>query len=278
VGGLIASRLIPAYGWPSIFIVGGALPLVIALTLLVCLPESLAFLINRGKPAERIARTFKRVFPKAEVPEGASFVFAHERKAKADVRELFVGGRAAGTLLLWVAYFFAFMILVTNSSWVPTLLRPLGVPVESSAVALAMYNFGSLFGSGAAGLLVETFGPVFILSLSMLGGAVAFASIGWSAPSVTLVTISETAFGFLVGTASSGLLALAAIYYPSAIRSTGVGWATAVGRFGSFTGPLVVGALLSAHWSVHVIFTTLGASIVIGAVACMLIPSERAKS
>jgi AAHS family 4-hydroxybenzoate transporter-like MFS transporter len=112
----------------------------------------------------------------------------------------------------------------------------------------------------------------------MLGGAVAFASIGWSAPSVTLVTISETAFGFLVGTASSGLLALAAIYYPSAIRSTGVGWATAVGRFGSFTGPLVVGALLSAHWSVHVIFTTLGASIVIGAVACMLIPSERAKS
>jgi MFS transporter, AAHS family, 4-hydroxybenzoate transporter len=278
VGGLIASRLIPAYGWPSIFIVGGTLPLVIALALLVALPESLAFLINRDKPAERIARTFRRVFPRADVPQGATFVFAREAKAKADVRELFVGGRAAGTLLLWVAYFFAFMILVTNSSWVPTLLRPLGVPVESSAVALAMYNFGSLFGSGAAGLLVETFGPVFILSLTMLGGGVAFALIGWSAPSVTLVTIAETAFGFLVGCASSGLIALAAIYYPSAIRSTGVGWATAMGRFGSFVGPLVVGSLLAAHWSVHVIFTVVGASIVIGAIACVLMPSSRAKS
>jgi AAHS family 4-hydroxybenzoate transporter-like MFS transporter len=112
----------------------------------------------------------------------------------------------------------------------------------------------------------------------MIGGAVAFAAIGWSAPSVTMVTISESAFGFLVGTASSGLLALAAIYYPSAIRSTGVGWATAMGRFGSFVGPLVVGALVAAHWSVHTIFTAVAASIMIGAVACMLMPSGRAKS
>jgi len=277
-GGLIASRLIPAYGWQSIFLVGGTLPLVIAAILLIALPESLAFLINSGKPVERIARTFRRVFPRADAPPNANFVFAREAKTKADVRELFSGGRAAGTLLLWVAYFFAFMILVTNSSWVPSLLRPLGVPVESSAVALAMFNFGSLFGSGAAGLLIETFGPVLILSATMLGGAAAFASIGWAAPSVTFIMIAETAFGFLVGCASSGLIALAAIYYPSAIRSTGVGWATAMGRFGSFVGPLVVGSLLAAHWSVHTIFTAVGASIVIGAIACMLMPSSRAKS
>ncbi|HEY6831753.1 MAG TPA: MFS transporter [Pseudolabrys sp.] len=278
LGGLIASRLIPAYGWPSIFIVGGVLPLLIALALVVALPESLAFLINRDKPAARIARTFKLVFPKADAPDGATFVFAREPKAKADLRELFVSGRARGTLLLWVAYFFAFMILVTNSTWTPTLLRGLGVPVQSSALALAMFNFGSLFGSAAAGALVEALGPLFILSLTMIGGAVAFAAIGWSAPSVTMVTISESAFGFLVGTASSGLLALAAIYYPSAIRSTGVGWATAMGRFGSFVGPLVVGALVAAHWSVHTIFTAVAASIMIGAVACMLMPSGRAKS
>jgi AAHS family 4-hydroxybenzoate transporter-like MFS transporter len=205
-------------------------------------------------------------------------VFAREPRAKADVRELFMSGRARGTLLLWVAYFFAFMILVTNSSWTPSLLRVVDVPVQSSAIAMAIFNFGSLFGSAAAGALVEAFGPVLILSLTMIGGAIAFASIGLSAPSVTLVTIFECAFGVLVGAASSGLLALAAIYYPSAIRSTGVGWATAMGRFGSFVGPLVVGTLLAAHWSVHTIFTVVGASILIGAVACMLMPSSRTKS
>ncbi len=270
VGGVMASYMIPVYGWQSIFIFGGTVPLVIALLLIVALPESIAFLINRNRPPEQIARSLRRVFPALDVPADASFVFRRDENRDASVGQLFAEGRAAGTLLLWVAFFFAFMILVTNSSWTPSLLRSVGVPVEQAALALAMFNFGSLFGSAVAGALVAALGPARVLSLTLVGGAIAYAFVGWAAPSIVGITIAQAAFGLLLGCASSGLIALAAIYYPSAIRSTGVGWATAMGRFGSFVGPLVVGALVGRHLNVQTIFTAVAASILIGALACVL--------
>ena len=275
VGGLMASRMIPAYGWHSIFIVGGIIPLAIALLLIVALPESAAFMINRGKPGQRIARTLRRIFPGIAVADEAVFIMRRDESGRVAVGELFAAGRGFGTVLLWIAFFFAFMILVTNSSWSPSLLRNLGVPVERSAVALAIFNFGSLFGSAAAGALIAAFGPAWVLGLTSIGGAIAYALVGWAAPSVTGIIIAQAAFGVLLGCASSGLIALAAIYYPSAIRSTGVGWATAIGRFGSFVGPLAVGTLLAKHWPVHTIFFAVGGSTLIGAVACLIMPRRK---
>lgn len=269
VGGLIGSYIIPAYGWHSIFIVGGVAPLIIAVVLIFALPESAAFLINRGKPSAQIAATLRRIFPHDIFSDDSTFVLRQEESRDASVRQLFTAGRATGTVLLWVAFYFAFMVLVTNSSWSPSLLRGVGVPIAASAISLAVFNFGSLFGSAVAGALITAFGPVRVLPVTLAGGALAYAIIGWLAPSIAAITIAQALFGLLLGCASSGLIALAAIYYPSAVRSTGVGWATAIGRFGSFSGPLVVGALLGAHWSVATIFACVGGSVVIGAIACL---------
>lgn len=276
VGGFLGSWIIPTYGWHSIFIVGGIVPVVIAFALIAALPESVAFLINRGRPREQIVGILRRIYPTHAFADDVHFT-RRAQTTNASVSQLFSGGRAVGTILLWIAFFFAFMILVTNSSWTPSLLRSLDVPVEKSAVALAMFNFGSLFGSGVAGALVAALGPSGVLSLTLIGGAAAYAGVGWAAPSIVGVTIAQTAFGVLLGCASSGLIALAAIYYPSAVRSTGVGWATAMGRFGSFVGPLVVGTLVGAHWGVQTIFTAVAASILIGAVACLLMPRSKAQ-
>jgi AAHS family 4-hydroxybenzoate transporter-like MFS transporter len=268
VGGLLASRLIPAYGWPSVFIVGGVAPLVLSVLLLFVLPESAAYLINSGKPADRVAAVLRRVFPAVSIPAGASFTLRRDEVRDASVRHLFGEGRGLGTILLWVSFFFTFMILVTNSSWTPALLRGIGVPVGRSAVALAAFNFGSLFGSAVAGALLTRFGAYRVLPLSLAGGAVAYAFIGWAAPSFAGVTAAQTLFGLLLGCGSSGLIALAAIFYPSAIRATGVGWATALGRFGSFSGPLAVGALMGVGLDVQTIFAAVAGASLLGAVAC----------
>jgi MFS transporter, AAHS family, 4-hydroxybenzoate transporter len=271
IGGLVGSWIIPAYGWPSIFLLGGVAPLVLTVLLIFALPESAAFLINRGRPAARVRANLRRVFPKLSFADNVQFVFRQE-STNVSVGELFAGARARGTVLLWIAFFFTFMSLVTNSSWTPSLLRGIGVAIADSAIALALFNFGSLFGSAVAGALIAGFGPVVVLPVTLIAGAVAYAMIGWAAPSVAAISVAETAFGVLVGCASSGLIALAAVYYPSAIRSSGVGWATAMGRFGSFLGPLAVGALLAAHWPVHTIFVIIGSAIAIGAIACFLMP------
>ena len=271
VGGLLGSRIIPAYGWQSVFIVGGVLPIALSLILALALPESASFLVAAGRPADLIGRTLRRIFPDVAISGDTRFEFVRDSAARASVLELFRSGRAAGTLLLWVSFFFAFMILVTNSAWSPILLRRVGIAPEQSALALALFNFGSLFGSAAAGALLNRFGALRVLPSTLTLGALAYAAIGWAAPSLDAVMIAEGLFGLLLGCGSSGLIALSAITYPVAIRSTGVGWATGVGRLGSVTGPLVVGQLAGAQWEVPAIFLAAGGSVLIGAAASALI-------
>jgi MFS transporter, AAHS family, 4-hydroxybenzoate transporter len=267
VGGLLGSRIIPAYGWQSIFIVGGVLPILLSVIVATVLPESVSFLVAAGKSNERIGRTLGRIFPDVSIAGDIKFEFAREVAPKAAVLELFGSGRATGTLLLWVSFFFTFMILVTNSAWSPILLRRVGIATEQSALALALFNFGSLFGSAAAGMLLNRLGVLRVLPPALTLGALAYAMVGWSAPSFDAILVAEGLFGLLLGCASSALIALSADYYPVTIRSTGVGWATGIGRLGSVAGPLVVGVLVGAQWDVPTIFAVVGGSVLVGAVA-----------
>jgi AAHS family 4-hydroxybenzoate transporter-like MFS transporter len=246
------------------------LPILLSSILAMALPESVSFLVATGKSRDRIGRTLRRIFPDVTTTDETRFELARESAPRATVLELFGSGRAAGTLLLWASFFFAFMILVTNSAWSPILLRRVGIAAEQSALALALFNFGSLFGSAAAGMLLNRFGILRVLPPTLALGALAYAMVGWSAPSFGSVMMAEGLFGLLLGCASSGLIALSAIYYPVAIRSTGVGWATGMGRFGSFVGPLAVGQMVGAQWDVPAVFAVLGGSVLIGAVASAL--------
>jgi AAHS family 4-hydroxybenzoate transporter-like MFS transporter len=250
--------------------VGGVLPILLSVILATVLPESVSFLVAAGKPADRIVRTLRRIFPDISIADRMQFEIAKEIAHRATVFELFRSGRAVGTLLLWVSFFFAFMILVTNSSWSPILLRRVGIATEQTALALALYNFGSLFGSGAAGLLLNRLGVLRVLPPTLALGALAYLMVGWSAPSLDAVMVAEGLFGLLLGCASSGLIAQSAIYYPVEIRSTGVGWATGIGRLGSVAGPLAVGQMVGAQWDVPTIFAVAGGSVLIGAAASAL--------
>jgi len=270
IGGLLGSRIIPAYGWQSLFIVGGVLPIVLAMILAMALPESVSFLVAAGRPGDQIGRALRRIFPDLSITGDTRFELVGNTAARASVLELFRSGRSAGTLLLWVSFFFTFMILVTNSAWSPILLRRVGIAPEQSALALALFNFGSLFGSAAAGMLLNKFGALRVLPSTLALGALAYVAVGWSAPSLGAVMTSEGLFGLLLGCGSSGLIALSAITYPIAIRSTGVGWATGIGRLGSVAGPLAVGQMAGAQWEVPTVFLAAGGSVLIGAAASAL--------
>ena len=181
----------------------------------------------------------------ANLPEGARFVLSEGEGKGVPVRELFVPERAFGTAMLWVSFFVAFMLLVTNSAWSPILLKAEGMEVSRSALAMAVFNFGSVFGSSAAGWLITGSGRL-VLPLSFVVAAASFAAVGQGAPSPGLVTAAEGCSGLSMGCGSSGLIVFAALFYPTQIRSTGVGWSMGMGRFGSFVGPLMVGTLVAA--------------------------------
>jgi AAHS family 4-hydroxybenzoate transporter-like MFS transporter len=274
VGGLLASSIIPALGWEWLFWIGGILPIVLTAVIAFSLPESLGFLVSSGAPTAKISALLKSVCG-VQVPADATFVLGEERAERGSVRELFAHGRAFGTLLLWISFFVAYMQLVTNSAWSPILLSRVGVAVPSSAFALAVFNFGSVIGTSAAGWLIARFGGTVVMPVSLLGTTIAYGLIGYAAPDITQIVVLEGLVGLFLGCASSALIALSAIFYPTAIRSTGVGWAMALGRFGSFVGPLVVGSLLGAGWGIGAIFAAIAAPAIIAAVTAALIPSKQ---
>ena len=270
VGGLLGSWIIPALGWQSVFWVGGVLPLLLGAILVVALPESITLLVATAASADRVRRLLQNAYPTTSVPTDAKFVLNEERTGGVSVLRLFAMGRAVGTTVLWISFFIVFMMLVTNSAWAPTLLKREGIDIGQSALAMAAYNLGAMIGTVVAGWLVMGIGAAIVLPIVMLGSAVSLGLVGYAASSAQLVTTLEGLFGLFLGCGSSGLIALAAIYYPTAIRSTGVGWAMGMGRVGSFAGPLAVGSLVATGPSTVEVFVALGLPALIAAATTVI--------
>ncbi|HTF52821.1 MAG TPA: MFS transporter [Pseudonocardia sp.] len=278
LAGLLGSRLLSTTGWHGLFLVGGVAPLVLAVLMVLLLPESPIFLVARGAPVARIARVLAKVAPDLRVDAGTRFVGVQPRTGRAPVSRLFESGRRGSTLLLWAASFVAFGVLVVNSSWTPTLLAPLGLPVARTALALAVFNAGSVLATAAGGWLLTRFGARRVLPVAFAVAAVGVAGIGVAAPSLAGVAALQVLIGLGLGCASSGVIGLAAVAYPTAIRSTGVGWALGIGRVGSFSGPLLVAALVAAAWAVPGVFGLLGALCLVGGVAAAALRPMRAEA
>jgi MFS transporter, AAHS family, 4-hydroxybenzoate transporter len=273
LGGLLGSRIIPTVGWQWLFWIGGALPIALTLLLLALLPESLGFLVYSNAPSSRIAALLKR-YCGIDAPADAHFVTGEERLPGGNVTRLFSDGRTYGTILLWISSFIIFMQLVTNSSWSPTLLSHVGVPVPKTALALAAYNLSSVVGTSTAGLLITRYGAKVIMPLACLGTLLSYGLVGYAAPDIASITVLEALIGLTLGCSSTAIIALAALFYPTPIRSTGIGWAMGMGRLGSFAGPLMVGSLVGGGWAVGSIFAAIAAPALLAAVTGSLIPRK----
>jgi MFS transporter, AAHS family, 4-hydroxybenzoate transporter len=247
--GLVSSALIPTWGWPWVFYIGGIVPVAIAVALIAVLPESVRFLVLRGKDPERVRKILARISPEFAGSSGdVSFAVQEQKHTGAPVVRLFTEGRALATILLWIPNFMNLLLLYFLNSWLPTLLRESGMSVSAGVTAAAFTGLGGVFGTLVEGYLMNAGGAYFVL-LSEFGlGAVFMVLLAFFSHSFGLSVAAAFVLGSLVIGAQGGLNALAAKFYPTSMRSTGVGWALGVGRVGSIVGPVLAGSLLTAGW------------------------------
>jgi AAHS family 4-hydroxybenzoate transporter-like MFS transporter len=245
VGGLVAARLISRWGWQSVFVVGGVLPLIIGLVALVFLPESIRFLLVRGKDRTLVVRYLSRIAPDHgafdEVVAGGD----EHRAGGFAVAELFADRRTSVTLLLWVMFFMNLLDLYFINSWLPTVINDIGIRVETAIIITSMFQVGGAVGALLLGRFFDREGSFKFLAFTYLGAAVTIFLIGEVGVSVPLLTLTVFAAGIGVIGGQTGSNALTAEFYPTAIRSTGVGWALGIGRIGSIIGPTLGGMLLA---------------------------------
>lgn len=248
--GLLSAEMIRTWGWQWVFYIGGVIPLAIAILLIAMLPESVQFLAVRGKDPAKMRRTLEKVAPEFASSGGEIYVPTDEQRRKGvPVKYLFAEGRALGTILLWFPYFINLMLIYFISSWLPALLNEAGMTASAAVIATVFFDLGGLIACAGQGFLMNRIGAARMLIFDYALAAVFVGALGVLPRRVVIVGFLAFASGFVVIGAQAGLNALAARFYPTSARSTGVGWALGVGRLGSIVGPLVGGMLLGIGWS-----------------------------
>lgn len=268
LGGFLAAGLIPAYGWRSVFLVGGAIPLIFALVLWAAIPESIRFLTRRGDSGAQIAILLNRIAKSSSYRADQEYVLPEQKLSSFSVGYLFSDGRAVLTVLIWIAFFANLMVMYFLFNWMPTLFKQEGLPIGAAIKSTAIMNLGGVVGAIVLGRLIDRAGAVRILSLAYASAALFLAVIAFvDRSNATLLMPAVFMAGFGIAGAQIGMNALTAEIYPTAVRSTGVGWALGVGRVGSIIGPIIGGGLLALGWSPSLIFSLTIAPMLVAALS-----------
>jgi len=267
LGGIASAQLLPVIGWRGMLALGGILPLLLAPVLALRLPESLRFLVARGRAPERLLAIARRLDP--ALPDTHRFV-PDAASAASPVGELFRGGMLTGTLLLWATFFASLLIVYLVSSWTPTLLASIGVPLQRAALVTAMFQVGGTVGAIALGRLMDRFDPYRVLGTAYLAAAGFIVLCAGSAGSTWLLAAAIFGVGFCVSGSQVGVNALTAAYYPTSSRATGVSWSNAVGRCGSVLGSMAGGSMMAMDLGFQAIFSALAVPAVVAAAALTL--------
>lgn len=272
LGGAIAGNLIPVFGWQSVFYLGGAVPLLLLPVLLVSLPESIQVLTMRGNDGPRIAVLLRRINPAFAFDPAATTFMTHEVHAKGmPIALLFRDGRARVTLLLWVMFFINLLEIYFIANWLPTIASSAGIPQQQAVFATGVLFAGGIFATPILGILIDKFGAHRVLAATYALGGICIATMGHAVTSSTTLMVMAFCTGACIMTAQNGANALAAIYYPTIMRSSGVGWANGIGRIGSVVGPVLGGIVIGLHWSTPSIFLTAAGLTLLATVAVLLV-------
>ena len=266
LGGLLAAWLIPQFGWRAVFIVGGLAPLVLVPILVLRLPESVRFLATRGHAPARVAELLRQISPRTAFAPGVEFLVRETHLAGLPVAHLFRERRTPVTLLLWVVFFMSLLDIYFLANWLPTVLNDLGASVSQAVLIGSMLQVGGVVGTLALGSIIDRF-SFSALALVYFVAVFAVGAIGQLGHSAVLVSVAIFAAGFCVVGGQIAANALAAAFYPTSVRATGVGWALGIGRVGSIVGPLVGGVLLAGKWSTAAVFLAAAGAALCAALA-----------
>jgi MFS transporter, AAHS family, 4-hydroxybenzoate transporter len=267
VCGQLAGVLLPTLGWPSIFVIGGVVPLLMVLALALWLPESPRFLARKDNLSARETALLRRL----DITPGQGAAAGLDIARGNPIAMLFGKGYALQTVLLWVIFFCSLMNLFLFVYWMPEVLHLTGMTPPEAARATSFRELGAIFAVLYLGLLIDRSGPERALTANYAAGIVFIAAIALAAmPYVLLVGVIFLAGMTIIGS-QTGANATCGKLYPARMRTSGLGWALGIGRLGGIAAPVLGGWLLSLGLPPRQIFLSACLFAAIAAVATALL-------
>jgi MFS transporter, AAHS family, 4-hydroxybenzoate transporter len=266
IGGFIANALIPRYGWHSVFYFGGALPLLLAVAMIFLLPESAQLMVLRNKSRAQLAKWLNRISPGVNATATSEFVVREENKKGVPLMHLFREGRAVATILFWVVNFMNLLNLYALANWLAIVVTNMGYPTQAVLVSTTLQAGGTVGTFGLAWMVARG-GFVRVMAVTFTIAALSIAFIGQQGLSLPMIFVAVFIAGWCVVGSQPGLNALSGAYYPTYVRSTGVGAGLGVGRIGAIVGPLIGAQFIAAHWTTRDMFLAAAVPAAISAIA-----------
>ncbi|MEH3146320.1 MAG: MFS transporter [Methylobacterium frigidaeris] len=271
-GGFLAAWMIPHFGWRSVLVLGGGVPLVLVVLLLAFLPESVRYLAARGAGTERIRRILRRISAAADL--ASEFRISEQAPASgasSGIGVVLSRPYLVGSVMLWLAYFMGLVIFYALINWMPILFKDAGLEPQTAALIAALFPLGGV-GAILFGWLMDRFDGNLIIAAGFGLTAVAVWAIGQTTGNHGLLMLVVFLAGTLMNTAQSSLPALAAGYYPTQGRATGVAWMLGLGRFGGIAGSFLVAELSRRQLGFAEVFTVVA---IPGLIACAALVAKR---
>ena len=277
LGGFLAAWMIPLWGWRSVLLLGGLAPLLAGLLILLLVPESVRFLVARGAGQERIRAILRHISPSAD--DARAFVTreaAPTTEAGGGVRVILSRPYLVGTLMLWLTYFMGLVIFYALINWMPLLLRDAGLSAQDATLVSALFPLGGV-GAVLAGWLMDRYDANAVIAACFALTAASIFAIGHSAHDLALLMAVVLGAGLAMNTAQSSLPALAAAFYPTRGRATGVAWMMGIGRLGGIAGSFLVAELARLRFGIEGIFGVVALAGVAATLALLVkLAAERA--
>ncbi len=269
LGGFVAAWMIPQWGWRSVLLAGGIAPLVLTGLLLLLLPESVRYLVASGQSVERIRAVLLRISDRAL--HAGSFFLTETRTGvagKSGLALVLSPAYRAGSVCLWVAYFMGLVIFYSLINWMPVLFKDAGIAPKDASMIAALFPLGGV-GAVLFGWLMDRFNPNRIIAVGFGLTALAIFSLGRSTGHLGLLVAMEIVAGAVMNMSQASLPALAAAFYPTEGRATGVAWMLGIGRTGGIAGSFLVGELARRQVALADIFAVIAVAGLL-AVAALL--------
>ncbi|OTG87003.1 aromatic acid/H+ symport family MFS transporter [Acinetobacter sp. ANC 4558] len=268
ISGLAGLFLIPTFGWQATFWIAGTCIFLIPL-MYKTFPESISYLIQKNRQDD-VVKTLEKLNPAHQHQTNMMYVIeTTSAKQKIPVVGLFTEGKASKTLLIWIGFAMVMLMVFGLNTWLPKLMNVGGYSLGSSITFLVTLNIGSILGTLIFGVIADKWGTKKTLIFGYLLAAASIGCLGFHPPAFILSLLLVIAGGATVGSMSV-IHTLAADFYPANIRSTGVSFSAAMGRFGAIAGPLFGGVLLAMNLPFEQNFMVFALPGIIGALVIAL--------
>ena len=265
---LLGAWLVKDMGWQIMFLIAG-IPLLMLPIIWKFLPESLAFLIKSGKE-EQAKQIINKLLPTRDIHQNTQLVFNENIHHEAPVKALFQDGRAFSTFMFWIAFFMCLLMVYALGSWLPKLMLQAGYSLGASMLFLFALNIGGMVGAIGGGALADRFHLKPVITSMFVIGAAALILLGFNSPQIVLYSLIALAGAATIGSQIL-LYTFVAQFYPTTVRSTGMGCASGIGRIGAIIGPVLTGALLTFELPHQMNFLAIAIPGVIAAFAIFLV-------